>query len=80
MLKKKGLKNPVAFEVAREALGVFVHPDNPVKTISGEQLRAVFTTANSSHPPTWGALGATGNWANKPVNVIVSIPVMFRLK
>ncbi|MEM8735454.1 MAG: substrate-binding domain-containing protein, partial [Planctomycetota bacterium] len=66
-LKKKGLKQPVAFIVAREALGVFVHPDNPVKSISGQQLRAVFTGEGEV---TWGQLGATGEWASKPIHVI----------
>ncbi|MFN3191136.1 MAG: PstS family phosphate ABC transporter substrate-binding protein [Aureliella sp.] len=66
-LKKKGLKQPVAFTVAHEALGVFVHPDNPVKSISGKQLRAVFT---GNGEVTWGQLGATGEWASKPIHVI----------
>lgn len=69
-LQKKGLKKPVAFTVAREALGVFVHPKNPVKTISGEQLRLVFTDAAKGQKVTWGMLGATGEWANKEVRVI----------
>ncbi len=69
-LKAKGLKDPVAFVVAREALGVFVHKSNPVQAITGEQLRAVFTTDAKGDVPTWGMLGATGEWANKPVHVI----------
>lgn len=69
-LKEKGLKQPVAFVVAREALGVFVHKSNPVQSISGEQMRAVFTTNSKSEAPTWGQLGATGDWASKPIHVI----------
>jgi phosphate transport system substrate-binding protein len=68
-LKAKGLRNPVALEVAKEALGVFVHPANPVTSITGEQLRAVFTGANPEKI-TWKALGATGVWADKPVKLI----------
>lgn len=67
-LKGKGLKQPTAFVVAREALGVFVHPDNPVGTISGEQLRNVFTSGVPN--PTWEMLGAKGAWASKPIHVI----------
>ncbi len=69
-LKKKGLKNPVAFTVAREALSVFVHASNPISTMSGDQLRDVFTT--DSHPGelSWGVLGAGGAWASKAVHVI----------
>ncbi|MFO0942533.1 MAG: substrate-binding domain-containing protein [Pirellulales bacterium] len=68
-LKAKGLKNPVALEVAKEALGVFVHQTNPVKTITGEQLRNTFTAQNPE-APTWKLLGATGTWADKPINLI----------
>lgn len=69
-LKAKGLKQPVAFVVAREALGIFVHKTNPVQSITGEQMRAVFTTDSSGKAPTWGQLGATGEWATKPIHVI----------
>ncbi len=69
-LKTQGLKQPVAFVVAREALGVFVHKSNPVQSITGEQLRAVFTTDSNGAAPTWGMLGATGEWAAKPIHVI----------
>lgn len=69
-LKEKGLKEPVAFVVAREALGVFVHKSNPVQAISDEQLQAVFTTNAKSNMTTWGQLGATGEWATKPIHVI----------
>lgn len=68
-LKAKGLKNPVALEVAKEALGVFVHQSNPVKTITGEQLRAIFTAGNPE-APTWKLLGATGAWADQPIKLI----------
>lgn len=69
-LKKKGLKDPVAFVVAKEALAVFVHKTNPVQYITGEQLRAVFTTSDGEAVPTWAKLGATGDWASKPIHVI----------
>lgn len=69
-LKKNGLKNPTAFVVAREALGVFVHPSNPVHHISGEQLRAVFTADHPAGELTWGLLGATGEWSKRPIDVI----------
>lgn len=68
-LKKKGLRNPVALQVAREALGVFVHPSNPVTSITSEQLRAVFTGATDK-PITWKELGATGAIADMPIKLI----------
>lgn len=69
-LRKQGLKNPTAFVVAREALSVFVHSSNPAATISGEQLREVFTADSQSAPPTWGNLGVGGTWAQQPIHII----------
>lgn len=69
-LKQRGLKNPVAFVVAREALSVFVHASNPVSTISGEQLRDVFTTESAAGTLTWAALNAPPEWAGKPLHII----------
>ncbi len=69
-LKAKGLKQPVAFVVAREALGIFVHRTNPVQSISREQMRTIFTTDAKGVGPTWGQLGASGEWASKPIHVI----------
>lgn len=70
-LRKQGLKQPVAFMVAREALSVYVHQSNPVSAISGEQLRAVFTTDTQASSPQWGELGATGTWAKQPMHIIL---------
>lgn len=70
-LKAKGIKNPTAFVVAREALGVFVNKTNPVSTISGEQLRAIFTAGGASEADLkWNILGATDSWASQPIHVI----------
>ncbi len=69
-LSKAGLKQPTAFVVAREALSVYVHPSNPVRSISGEQLRDVFTSDTYSGPMTWSMLGATGAWGGKPLHII----------
>lgn len=68
-LKSNGLRNPVSFEVARQALAVYVHESNPVTSITGEQLRAVFTTIGGD-ALTWKLLGATGALADQPMNII----------
>jgi phosphate transport system substrate-binding protein len=68
-LQVAGIRKPVTFEVARQALAVFVHPANPITTISGEQLRAVFTQELESEP-TWLMLGATGPLADQKVRII----------
>lgn len=73
-LKRQGLKSPAAFEVAREALGVFVHADNPISTVSGAQLREIFTTSDSAETPQWSRLGATDVLAEKPIHVISRTP------
>jgi phosphate transport system substrate-binding protein len=69
-LKAKGLKNPAAFPVAREALSVFVHASNPMTAISGEQLRAVFTADGAADVLNWSALGVAEPWGSKPVQII----------
>lgn len=69
-LKKRGLKEPAAIVVAREALGVFVNSNNPVTTISGEQLRTVFTVGIKPTGLRWDSMGAQGQWAKQPINVI----------
>lgn len=70
-LRNAGLKDPVAISVAKEALGVFVHKNNPVNAITGEQLRKVFTEGTvPTEPITWKLLGATGPWGDRPIHVI----------
>lgn len=69
-MQRAGLKRPMAFAVAREALTVFVNNANPVTTISGKQLGEVFTSENSPDELSWSVVGAAGEWANKPLHVI----------
>lgn len=69
-MRKAGLKRPMAFTVAREALTVFVNSSNPVTSISGEQLGNVFTGDKASPELTWSAAGVGGEWASKPLHVI----------
>ncbi len=69
-LKEVGLKNPVAVQVAREALGVFVHQSNPLDAISYPQLVTLFCSEDPNEEVTWKAVGVTGELADKPVHVI----------
>lgn len=69
-MRKQGLKKPTAFVVAREALTVYVHASNPAASISGEQLRDVFTTDIYPGDLTWSVLGSSGVWEKKPMHVI----------
>ena len=69
-IKSESIKEPVAFSVAREALGVFVHDTNPIKSITGEQLRAVFTKETPAEQLKWKLLGVSGPMAEKPIHLV----------
>jgi phosphate transport system substrate-binding protein len=62
---------PIAVRGAIDALGVFVHKDNPVSCLSLREIDAIFssTRAGGANAPitTWGQVGATGQWANRPI-------------
>ncbi|WP_269541360.1 PstS family phosphate ABC transporter substrate-binding protein [Cerasicoccus fimbriatus] len=66
---------PTSMPVAIDALAVYVHPDNPIKDrgLSMSELDAIFSSTRrrgySQDIKTWGDLGLTGSWANKPINV-----------
>lgn len=65
--KKKYGYAPTPVKVAVDALGVFVHKDNPIKELSMDQIRQVFSVEGKEM--TWGDLGLTGEWADKPVSL-----------
>lgn len=52
-IKAKHGKDPVEFAVAMDGLAVFVHDSNPLKEVSLEQLKKVYT----GKAKTWGDLG-----------------------
>ncbi len=84
---------PVEIEVATgsanvrgksTAIGVFVHPDNPIRQLTLAQLDGIFgaersggwqkiewveaaARAAAGNIRTWGQLGLTGEWADKPI-------------
>lgn len=64
---------PLPLRGAIDAIGVFVHRDNPVTCISLQQVDAIFssTRAGGADAPltTWGQLGATGEWAERPISL-----------
>lgn len=69
--KKFGYKPSVA-RVAVDSLAVFVHKDNPVKSLSMQQLDGIFSKTLKSGGKdlkTWGDLGLTGEWASKPISL-----------
>lgn len=69
--KKFGYKPSVA-RVAVDSLAVFVHKDNPIKCLSMQQLDGIFSKTLKSGTKdikTWGDLGLTGDWADKPISL-----------
>lgn len=62
---------PLEVPVAVDALSVYVNKDNPIKSLSFEQIDAIFSsTRKRGGKPvaTWGDLGLTGEWASKPIS------------
>lgn len=70
--KKYGYK-PTRVQVAIDMLGVYVHKDNPIASLTLQQIDAVFSKTRKGglekDVVTWGDLGLTGDWADKPISM-----------
>lgn len=72
--KRYGYK-PTLIRPGIDLLAVYVHKDNPVarEGLTLHQLDAIFSkTRKGGHPTdvrTWGDLGLTGDWADKPISI-----------
>ena len=70
--KKFGYK-PTPIRTSVDALAVFVNKDNPIKCLSMGQVDALFSKSRRAGAKddviTWGQLGLTGEWANKPISL-----------
>jgi len=64
---------PVRVDVALDTVGVFVHRDNPVESLTRQQVDAIFSrTRRCGHPTAmvvWGQLGLDGDWATAPISL-----------
>ena len=62
---------PIPLRGAIDGIGVFVHRDNPVTCISMQEVDAIFSSTRAGGADeaitTWGQVGATGEWADRPV-------------
>ena len=62
---------PIPMRGAIDAIGVFVHRDNPVTCLSLQEVDAIFSSTRAGGADeaitTWGQVGATGEWADRPV-------------
>ncbi len=63
---------PTAVATSIDMLAVFVHKDNPLKSLSIKQLDGIFSKTHASGSVdivTWGDLGLTGEWKDKPISL-----------
>ena len=64
---------PSVVPVAIDMVAVFVNQDNPIESMTMEQVDAVFSATRSCGHPTdvsnWGQLGMTGGWANRDITI-----------
>lgn len=58
---------PTPLRVAVDSLAVFVHKDNPIKSLSLDQLRKIWSVEGKDMK--WGDVGLTGEWADKPISL-----------
>ena len=69
--KKYGYK-PTPIRTSVDALAVFVNKDNPLKCLTFKQIDGIFSKTRrqgGEEIATWGHLGLTGEWANKPISL-----------
>ncbi|MDZ7375869.1 MAG: phosphate ABC transporter substrate-binding protein [candidate division KSB1 bacterium] len=66
LLAQKYGKIGMAFLVAKDALSIYLHPENPVQNLALDQVKAIFTGAISQ----WSEVG--GN--REPIHVVVRSP------
>lgn len=73
LFKSKHGYPPTVVPTAIDMLAVFVHKDNPIKSMSLQQIDAIFsknrTGGSKSDIRTWGDLGLDGEWKDKPISL-----------
>ncbi len=71
--KEKHGYAPTVVPVAIDMLAVFVHKDNPIKSLSLQQVDAIYSKNRNggakSDIRTWGDLGLEGEWKNRPISL-----------
>ena len=70
--KEFGYK-PTEIATSIDMLAIYVHKDNPITGLTLGQVDAIFSKTRKSGAErdlvTWGDLGLTGDWANKPISL-----------
>jgi phosphate transport system substrate-binding protein len=69
---KYGYK-PTELRTSYDALAVYVSKDNPIERMTLAQVEAIFSKSRKrgykEDVKTWGQLGLTGDWANRPISL-----------
>jgi phosphate transport system substrate-binding protein len=69
---KYGYK-PTQLKTSYDALAVYVNKDNPLTQLTLAQIEAAFGKTRKrgfkENVATWGQLGLTGDWANRPISL-----------
>ncbi len=69
---KYGYK-PTQVRTSYDALAVYVNKDNPIDKLTLAQVDAIFSKTRKrgykQNVTTWGQLGMTGDWANRPISL-----------
>ena len=64
---------PTELKTSYDALAVYVHKDNPIEKLTLAQVEAIFGKSRrrgyKQNIATWGQLGLTGDWANRPISL-----------
>ena len=64
---------PVALPTSIDMLAVYVHKDNPIRSLTLREVDAIFSKnrkgGHAADITTWGDLGLTGEWADKPISL-----------
>ena len=68
-IAKRHGKPPIELIVAIDAIGIYVFRDNPVRSLSMEELERIYASEPRSGPriERWGDVGADGAWSSRPV-------------
>jgi len=69
---KYGYK-PIELRSSYDSLAVYVNKDNPIEKLTLAQVEAIFSKGRKrgykQNVTTWGQLGLTGDWANRPISL-----------
>ena len=64
---------PTGIRTALDGIAVYVNKDNPLNELTLEQVDAIFSKTRKGgfkeDVTTWGQVGLTGEWANKPISI-----------